>query len=319
MSSMAAPVAPRPATFHKDEVEHGFFNPASAAIWAKWVAAVVGGAGICALLIVAIVSWHDSYRVEQARRLWDELYKATKDKTANPEEHIAALESVAVKVKGSVPHAYVLMELAGLYFDQAVDPAKSPEDRSAALGKATSLYKLVADTEPYSSNTFFGPLAIEGEALALEQALDYDAGIAFLEEKLPLLENPSYFAYNKNKMSAQLARLYWLRYQKKHEPKDREVAQTRLAEILRTEDSGKWYDQAKYIKSLVDKHGKALPEGTPVPPVKPTPPPSPLPQASTTPPPKTEPKAAEKAEPKKDEAKKDEAKKDAPKKEDEKK
>ena len=281
---MAAPVVSRPpaATFQKEEAAHGFLSPGTAALWAKWIVAALGTAAIIALLVVAIVTWRDRARTEKSRELWDEVYKAVKDKAARPEEHIAALEGVAEKVKGSVPHAYVLMELAGLYFDQAADPAKSPEDRGAALKKSTELYRLVAGSEPYAGNTFFGPLAIEGEALALEQALDYDAAISLLEEKLPKLESRSHFLFNK--LSAQLARLYWLRFQKKNDPKDREAARTKAAEVLRTDETGKWRDQAEYIKSLVDKRGKALPDGTATPPVKPPPPPT-APAALPPPPP----------------------------------
>lgn len=304
---MAAPVVTRPpaATFHKEEAAHGLLSAATAAQWAKWVVVVLLGAGLIALLVVAIVTWQQQSRTEKARRLWDQVYEATKDKGERPEERIAALEAVADKVKGSITHAYVLMELAGLHFDQAVDAARSPADRAAALTKATALYKLVAASEPYASNPYFGPLAVEGEALSLEQAQDYDAAISLLEEKLPKME--SHFIYNK--LSAQLARLYWLRFQKKGDAdtKDRDLARAKYAEILRTDETGAWREQAEYIRSLVDKNGKALPDGTPIPPVKPPPPP----EAKKDQAKKDEPK---KEEPKKDEAKKDEAKKEEPKK-----
>jgi len=323
---MAAPIVSRPpaATFQKEEATHRLLSAATAAQWAKWVVVLLVSAGVCTLLVVGIVTWQDQARTAKARELWDEVYKATKEKSERPEERVAALESVAEKVKGSIPHAYVLMDLASLYFDQAVDPARSPEERGAALKKATELYKLAADSEPYASNLFFGPLAAEGEALALEQAQDYDAAINLLEEKLPKLETQSHFLFNK--LSAQLARLYWLRFQKKNDPKDREAARTKLTEILRTDESGAWRDQAEYIKSLVEKRGKALPDGTAVPAVKP-PPPSPKPPEALKTPPSPDkktgvqepPKPEAKTEPKKDEAKKEDTKKDDGKKEETKK
>lgn len=282
--------------------------------------------GVVALITVAIVTYNERQRVERLRQQWDKVYLALKGKV-RPEDRIAAYESLAETLKGSPAHACVLMELGRLQFDEAINAAKLPEDRKAALDKATELFKLVATTEPYSSNPEFGPLAVDGYATALEQAGNYDAAISLLEDNLPKLDKQSHFLYTK--LAAQLGRVYWLRSkyptvdeaskQPKSDPaKDGEKAREVLSEVLRVsasrEERSKWREQAEYIKSLVEKRGKALPEGTPVPPVKPPAPPTP-----PATPGKAAPKPDQKAEPKKDEAKKEEPKKDEAKKEDAKK
>jgi hypothetical protein len=245
------------------------------------------------------------------------LYEALKDKT-NTADRKAALESLAETVKGTKTHAYVMMELAGIYFDEALDAVKTPEEKKTALEKATKLYKFVASEELYANDPMFGPFAVQGTATALEQAQEYDAAIGLLEEKLPKLEKHLLY----NQLVAQLGRLYWLRaLQHNNDEKDCDTAREKLAEVLRTEDgimkygdrsmTTEWRKQAEYIKSLVDKRGKALPKGTAVPPVK-----MPagaaetktVPVAIPVPEKKADaPKVEAKPDAKKDEAKKDEA------------
>ena len=322
---MSAPLVTRPpATVEEEAAKTGGFAAEDAAQWVKWVIIGCMVLGAIGLVVAAVVSVSDRKQTEQARAQWDEVYSSLKDKT-RPEDKIAALEEVAAKVKGTPSHAYVLMQLGDLYFDQAVNATKSPEEQAGALKKATDLYKMVATSEPYSSNPAFGPIAIDNAALALEQAKDYNGAISLLEENLKKWE--SHFLYNK--MAAQLGRLYWLRSLSREKPeekeKDRELAREKLSDVLRqgaaAEDYGKWREQAKYIKSLVDKRGKLLPEGAAVPAAKPVAAPAPkAPPAIIQPPGKADPpKTENKSDQKKpDEKKTDDKKKDETKKEEKK-
>jgi hypothetical protein len=282
--------------------------------YAKWVALALVLAGLVALLVVGIISWRDNARVESARQQWDTLYEAVKDK-ADPAERVAALEGVAEKVKGSSAHGYVLMELGQLHFEQAVDPVKSPEERKTSLDAAIKTYELVATSEPFKSNWTFGPLAVQGWVLSLEQAQEYDKAIAVLDEHLPKIEKLSHYLYNP--LMADAGRLYWLRFRKSGNVKDKEAAREKLDEVLRvtSEEKGpfqpKWREAAEYIFSLVSKQGKALPEGAPVPAPKVVQPPAAAPMIQMPPvapkagerniqvtpaPPKAAPKAAPKTE-----------------------
>ena len=330
---MAAPTVSRPAHPDlKEDESKSPFNAANAAQWAKWVIIGSLGAGVVALIVVAIVTWNERTRTEKARREWDQVFVALKDKT-KPEDRIAALEGIAEKVVGTPAHAYVLMQLGDIFFTEAVKPEKLPEERAAALKKAVDLFKLVSSQTPFSDNPAFGPLALQDAALALEQAGEYDQAIQFLENGLarPDLENTS-FLYNK--LVAQLGRLYYLRSLKKTEagqdPKpDAENARKRLADALRavgpkTDDpefmqrqDAEFIREIQYLKSLVDKPGKLLPDGVPPPPKPKVEEKKPDAGAESKAAPKTD--EAKKDAPKKDEAKKDEPKKDEPKKEETKK
>ncbi|HYG75908.1 MAG TPA: hypothetical protein VEK08_12970 [Planctomycetota bacterium] len=311
---MSAPVVTRPPHSAVDEQDQkSGFAAEQVGQWARWIVLAFVILGAAGLIAVTVVTVGESKRTEQARRNWDHIHKALKDKN-KPEELIAALEKVAPEVVGSPAHAYVLMQLGELHFNEALSPTKNPEDRAAGLKKAQQVFEIVATQEPYRSNAAFGPMAVEGLALAYEQNKEYDKAVSLLEENLKRWE--SHFLYNK--MSAQLGRLYYLRSETREKPedkeKDRTAAREKLSEVLRqggTAGQGAWRDQAEFIKSLVDKPGKALPEGKAPPPkappaaAAPAPgaPPAPVtPDAKTTPP-KSEEKKDEKKEEKKDEKK----------------
>src|SRR4029077_11749221 len=62
----------------------------------------------------------------------------------------------------------------------------------------------------------------------------------------------------------------WPRDSPADKDKDRTAAREKLADVLRQagdQEQGKWREQAEFIKSLLDKPGKALPEGK-IPPPK---------------------------------------------------
>ncbi|MFH0939458.1 MAG: hypothetical protein V1899_09295 [Planctomycetota bacterium] len=274
-----AVVRPAPADLNQNENKSSF-TTVYAARWAKWVILGSLGVGIAALIVVAIVSWKQRARTENARREWDQVFLALKNKN-KPEEQIAALEAITEKVVGTPSHAYVLMYLGDLYFAEAIKPEKMPEERAAALKKAVELFKLVATQNPFRDNLTFGPLALQNTALAYEQGGEYDEAIRFLEEGLarPDLENTS-FLYNK--LIAQLGRLYYLRSLKKIEAgqdakPDIDNARKRLTDVLRVigrkdnpelghQQDSEFIREIEYIKSLVDKPGKLLPDGIPPPP-----------------------------------------------------
>jgi len=296
--------------------------------YARWAVLGCVIAGAVAVVVVLVVSSNERSKVEERRRGWDEVHKALKEKT-KPDEQIAALEGVAGKVKGTPAHAYVLINLGEIYFAQAVKPENLPEQRGAALKKAIQLFELVATQEPYRSNPAFGPLALASTAMAYEQGQDYDNGIRVLSEGLKRSDLETHFSYNK--LVAQLGRLYYLRslskpQDSKEAQDDREQARKHVSDTLRTlrakKDSETFNRQneeylrsLEYLKSLVDKPGKLLPDGK-APPAKPKP--EVKPPDVTPPEVKTEGKKDEpaKVEAKPGEAKKEEPKKDETKKED---
>ncbi len=229
--------------------------------YARWIVTGTVAVGVIVLISLAAISYTSASREKASEQSWDEVYKATQGK-AKPEDQIPALESVASKVQGTPTHAYVLMELANLQFKEALNPTRSKEDQAAALKKSEDLFKLVADQ--YNNNRTFSLLALQGQANIFEQKQDYDGGIKFLEDNLKKFE--SHYLYNQ--ISTQLGRLYWLRSLKQEKAedreKDREAARQRLADVLRQStpgERGSWHEQAEYIRSLVDKSGKALPDG----------------------------------------------------------
>ena len=236
--------------------------------WARWIVVACVVLGVVGLISVAVVSLNDKAKTERSRQNWDEVFKALKDKT-KPEQAVTAYEGLVDKVVGSPTHAYVLMELGDMHFKDATNPSKSVEDRAASLKKAEALFETVATKEPYASNPAFGPLAIEGLALGLEQEKNYDKAISLIEDNLPKWESH----FMRNKLAAQLGRLYYLRSLTKtgaDADKDRVAAREKLTDVLHQaaeQEQGKWRDQAMFIKAIVDKPGKALIDGK-VPPAK---------------------------------------------------
>lgn len=265
---MAAPVVTRPPTAVEETAPQGGLNMEAVSQWARWVVVACVVLGAVGLIAVAVVSFNDKQKTERARQNWDELFKSLKDKN-KPEQVLSALEGLSEKVVGTPTHAYVLMELGDMHFKEATNPSKSVEDRAASRKKAEAIFETVATKEPYASNPAFGPLAIDGLASSLEQAQDYDKAITLLDEHLPKWESH----FMRNKLAAQLGRLYYLRSLNKSgadAEKDRSAARDKLGDVLRQaadQERGEWRKQAEYIKALVDKPGKALKDGV-VPPAK---------------------------------------------------
>jgi predicted negative regulator of RcsB-dependent stress response len=318
---MAAPVVTRPPTAVEEPASPGGMNMEAVTQWARWVVVACVIVGAVGLIAVAVVSFNDNRKSERSRQTWDEVFKALKDKN-KPEQIVAALEGLADKVVGTPTHAYVLMELGDTHFKDSTNPSKSVEDRANSLKKAEAIFETVATKEPYASNPAFGPLAIEGLALSLEQEQKYDKAIALIDENLGKWE--SHFL--RNKLASQLGRLYYLRSLTKEgaeAEKDRTAAREKLTDVLRQagdQENGKWKEQALFIKALVDKPGKALIDGK-VPPAKiPVAPPvggagpAEKKDEAKKDVPAATPAATEKKDEKKDAPKKDDAKKEEPKK-----
>jgi tetratricopeptide (TPR) repeat protein len=244
--------------------------------FAKW--AVLGCliAGAAALLAVVIVYYQQEQRSDSLRHKWDLVFAALKDKK-RASEQVAALEKIAEdpEIKGSWVHAFILMELGRSYLEDAGNVKLYKDERNAALDKATKLFELLATNEPFKSNQTYGPAAAQNAALAYEQARKYDQAIKLLNDQLASDGMEAHYLYNP--MLAQLGRNYWLRSlneapgSKEYES-DRESARKKLTDALRSitkaERPEKWRETAEYVKSLVDKPGKALPDGK-APPEKP--------------------------------------------------
>jgi tetratricopeptide (TPR) repeat protein len=249
--------------------------------WAKWVVLACVIVGVVGLITVAVLYTSQQRRTEELRQKWDEVYTATKEKT-KLNDRIQALEAIAPKIAGTPAHAYVLTELGNIYFEEATNAKKSREERAEALDKSTKLFELVATNEPFKSNPAFGPVAARSAALAYEQAGNYDAAIKLLNDALAQNDIEQHYLYNP--MVAQLGREYWLRSlnkikENKDPESDRKDAREQLSKALRstaTRDDQGWRGEAEFIKALIDKPGKALPDGK-VPPEKA--PPAPAPKA----------------------------------------
>ncbi|HYF50453.1 MAG TPA: hypothetical protein VEJ63_13670 [Planctomycetota bacterium] len=270
---MATPSVTRPlASVEPEEKQNTFVN--DVVPYVKWivVAAVVLGVG--ALVVVGAVTLGEKSRKADARKKWDIVYTAQKDKT-KPEERIAALEGIAEQVKNSSAHAYVLSTLGQLHLEQGLKAERAPEERAASVKKAIALFEVVATNEPYKSNAAFGPQALQSLALAQEQAGDYDSAIKTLTGASERTDLESHFLYNK--LVAELGRMHYMRSLKKpadspEAQKDREEARKRLDTALKAmgakaDDENRRREDAEYIsfltyiKSLVDKPGRALPDG----------------------------------------------------------
>ncbi len=280
---MAAPTVTRPLATPPETSNPSGLNVEEISRWAKWIVLACVIAGAVGLVVIGVVYVGQQRRTEELRQNWDEVYTATKDKTKT-NDRIQALETIAPKVAGTPAHAYILMELGNIYFEQAVNPKKAREERTEALDKATKLYELVATNEPFKSNETFGPAATRAAAACYAQTANYDAAIKLLKDALAQPDIEKHYLYNP--MVAQLGREYWLRSlakaEKKEDPEpDRKEARTQLGEALRNvgekkEDSQGWRGEAEFIKAIIDKPGKALPDGK-VPPEKAPPAPTPPP------------------------------------------
>lgn len=284
---MATPTVTRPLATPPANTSNlpGGLSMETVSRFAKWIVVGCLIAGFAALVVAVIVYWQQEQRSDSLRRKWDAVYTATKDKKRS-RDSIAALETAAQdpEIYGSPVHAYVLMELGNRYFDAAVDVKHDIVERNQALDKATKLFELLATQEPFKSNPIYGPAASQDAALAYEQARNYDNAIKILSDQLAQDGMDAHYLYNP--MLAQLGRVYWLRSldeasdaEKAKETKDeanaaaklkecdsdRENARKKLTDALRAIAKGnqteRWRENAEYIKSLVDKPGKALPDG----------------------------------------------------------
>jgi len=259
---------------------------------------VLAVGGIITLVAVLIASYTEQTQTTELRQKWDEVYLATKDKTKLP-ERIAALEGVMPKIVGSPAHGFALMSLGNLYFEEATSPKYAHDERTDALNKATQIFKMLTETEPFRSNMTFKPMAIGALASAYEQDGKLDDAINLLDGDKKGVNDPDIVVHQMYKpLEAQTGRLYWLRSVKKAEAgqdpeSDRKAARTHLTDSLRTSEgeagSPAWKEEAEFIKALTDNPGQALPGGK-------------------APPEKRE--ADKKDEKKADEPKKDEPKKD---------
>ena len=260
----------------------GPFKMESAVMVAKWAVLLSIVVGVGLLIFAGVVTYNENKRVETSRNQWDEVYSALKalKEDSKPTDHIAALETVAPKVIGTNAHAYVLMRLGNIYFEEALKPEKFAEERAAALKKAIQLFEVVANSEPYKSNLAFGPLAVENLALAYEQSKDYKKAIEILDNALTSGTLDAHYLYHE--MLAHEGRLYWLKSEEKKQQanaavkdedkkklneeiqQDRKMAGAKLAEALRSSavKQSEWRKDAEYIASMVnDKPGSALPDG----------------------------------------------------------
>jgi tetratricopeptide (TPR) repeat protein len=321
---MAAPTVTRPVAVEEEQPKSGFATSENAAQWAKYVIIGALAIGVAALIAVAVATTQEKSRVESSRKTWDEVFLALKDKT-KPEERIAALEGVAPKIAGTTAHAYVLMLLGDLYFEDAIKPEKYPEEKAAALQKSIKLFELVATSEPYKNSPAYGALAVECAALAHEQGGNYDAAIKLLNEAVSRADLETHYLYNK--LVGDLGRMYYMRsLQKPADSKeaqdDRELARKKISDALRAAGAKKddelayqrndaeYIKQLEFIRSLVEKPGSALPDGK-APPVK-------LPKTPVDQGVERAVDPAKKDEPKKEDTKKEEPKKEEPKKEEKK-
>ena len=283
--TMAAPTVTRPLATPPDTSNPSGLNVEEISRWAKWVVLASIAAGVVSLVVIGITYMSQQRRIEELRQSWDEVFLATQDKT-KLNDRIQALETLAPKIAGTPAHAYIVMELGNIYFEQAVNPKKAREERAEALEKATKLYELIATNEPFKSNDTFGPAATRAAAACYEQTANYDAAIKLMKDALAQPDIEKHYLYNP--MVAQLGREYWLRslakIEKKEDPEpDRKEARTALGEALRNvgdkkdeQQQGTWHAEAEFIKAIIDKPGKALPDGK-VPPEKAPPAPTPAP------------------------------------------
>ena len=287
---MALPTVTRPLATMNEKESRGSHLVTEAVQWAKWVVLAAFIIGVVLLCALGVVTMNERKHSEQVQQEWDQVYgalKSLKDEP-KPEEQIAALEAAASKVNGTTAHAYVLVKLGNLYFEQAMKPEKFKEDRDKALDKAMKLYEVVATQEPYKSNPAFGPLAVENLALAKEQARDYNGAIDVLSKALGTGALDSHVL--NYEMLAHLGRMYWLRSEQEKEQardakgeeanklngmveSDRKLARSKLSDALREsatrEEHSSWRQEAEYIKSLIpEKPGVAMADGK-VPPLKP--------------------------------------------------
>jgi tetratricopeptide (TPR) repeat protein len=268
---MAAPTVTRPLATPPANTSNlpGGLSMETVTRVAKWAVLVCLVAGVIALASVAIVYWQQQERSDNLRRKWDKIYTAIKDKKRQREE-VAALEAVAQdpEVVGSPVHAYILMQLGNIYFEDSTNVKLDITERNSALDKATKLFDLVASQEPYKSNKFYGPVAAANAAQCYEQARKYDEAIKVLSKAIGEPGAEAHYLYNP--MLAELGRVYWLRSldstrSEKDREGDRDSARKKLTDALRRsgnqERKDSWREVAEYIKSLVDKPGNALPDG----------------------------------------------------------
>ena len=264
---MAAPTVTRPIAPPTDAAASSALKVEEIARWAKWVVLAVVVGGVIALFAVIIVSYTEQKQNDELRKKWDDVYTAVKDKT-KAVDRIVALEGVMQKIAGSPAHCYALLALGNLYFEQATNARFARDERNSALEKATRIYEMIVQTEPFHSNLAFAPLATSSLATAYEQDGKYDDEIKLLDGAVNEPNAVERHLYKQ--LQAQLGRAYWLRSMKKSEAgqspeADRKDARKHITEALRTTENDRggeaWREEAEFIKAVTEAPGKALPDG----------------------------------------------------------
>lgn len=243
--------------------------------------------GLALVLVVALVtlgvgSYQKSAHTKVVRAAWDEVFLAWKDKEdLSAQEQIAIWESLwdRKKVSGSAAHPFVAMQLAQLHFDLGLRPERRPATRRESLDRARLVYKTVREHEKWSTLPPYGALAVEGEAMALEQLsrLDEEKQLDHLNEAVTVL-NDAVGKYERHflfeKMCYQLGRCHWLRAQLlkargKDGGPDEQKALRRLSQaVSETEEQSRhgWKQEARFLKVMLQKPGGAMPKKLPPPP-----------------------------------------------------
>ncbi len=242
--------------------------------------------GLLALLVISVASLlvvrkMEDRRLRSARDSWDTVFLALKGKETG-RERVESLEKTWDAVRGTEAHPYVMLVLAQIHFEDALRPERPPSERSASLDRATKVFELA--NKEFRSHVIYGALAAEGLGLAQEQAGQTDAAQTTFKQAVTEYEQHFLFP----KLCYQLGRTYWyqaraLEAKNEDASAPREEAKRWISKALQSSsesqfDRQSWRSQAKYLQSLLDSPGIALPDGK-APPRKqaaaPVPPPAP--------------------------------------------
>lgn len=254
-----------------------------AAQWAAWSGYITWALiALVAVLVLTIAGVLITHYIKESKRgqlrgTWDEVYQALADKPPTPRARIPALESLWDRVSGTPAQPYVAMDLAQAHFEMARDTEREAAERRQSLKKAGAIFDLVRKEWP--NHPAYGALACEGAALCCEEEGDLDGAIQILKPALDQYEK--HFLYTK--LQYELGRIYWRRALTKEaagrdssedrkeakalldravEQEMRALAQTRDARL----DTLDWRNEARFLKSLLDKPGPAMkvfPNGVP--------------------------------------------------------
>ncbi|GMV82921.1 MAG: hypothetical protein AMXMBFR7_41050 [Planctomycetota bacterium] len=225
--------------------------------------------GLIALLVISVASLlvvrkMEDRRLRSARDSWDAVFVALKDKETG-RERVEALEKTWDDVRGTEAHPYVMLLLAQIHFEDALRPERPPSERSASLDRATKVFELAH--KEFRTHVIFGALAAEGLGLAQEQAGSTEAAQTTFKQAVTEYEQHFLFP----KLCYQLGRTYWyqaraLEAKNEDASSAREEAKRWISKALQSSsdsqfDRQSWRSQAKYLQSLLDSPGIALPDG----------------------------------------------------------